>query len=404
MSTSKSLTLTKQKKISIFDSEFYYNQSKLPSWKAMKISSFYKQQGYIVNLYTQDFKITYDYDAAFVIKERIDTKMPPSRLLDDGRTILMGKALEGYEGYKTFPMEMSVVRPDYRLFSVKKESILDRIQYVQFYCGLYEIEKSQDWHNTYLGSKISIVVDDNFWDFKSSELIISKLKILQKEPRVGFLHPIKLKKILKDKAIADEFYKLKFSFRYHNTFDISGIEQTYENVVEIIDFIANWNRFSGSFKPIRIRTITTKHWNNQENIDYDLRRCIKIVAYAKSKGVRINLRNPNRQTYSPEWRMFNVLKCWCNNFPNKSFVETMFIWSTEKTNLSAWEISSNSKYWISVWLRYLINLIQTDEEFVKKYCFIEWENKSFPIENVNIDYIKESTDENIVLWLRNNRN
>lgn len=73
--------------------DFYYKKSFLPNPLAMKISSYHKQQGHLINFVEKDYHIEMSYDIFYLIKNKKATPKPPRKILDDSRVRLIGKYL-----------------------------------------------------------------------------------------------------------------------------------------------------------------------------------------------------------------------------------------------------------------------------------------------------------------------
>lgn len=87
------------KKVSIWDMDFYYKKSFTPNPIAMKLSSFHKQKGDLINFITEDYHINMSYDLYYIIKEKTSTPKPPGKLLDDKRVKLIGRPLRYFDNY-----------------------------------------------------------------------------------------------------------------------------------------------------------------------------------------------------------------------------------------------------------------------------------------------------------------
>ena len=78
------------RRITIWDMDFYYKRSFVPNPLAMKISSYHKQKGDLINFVEEEHHIKLTYDIYYIIKEKRSTPMPERKLLDDKRVRLIG--------------------------------------------------------------------------------------------------------------------------------------------------------------------------------------------------------------------------------------------------------------------------------------------------------------------------
>ena len=91
-------------------------------------------------------------DKRYIFRENDDTPLPPRRLLDENKTILLGKGFKYYD-VKQVSMVVAACRPDYLLYGLKKGSIFENSNFLLFYHNGKRIPLSQDYHNTLKGRK-----------------------------------------------------------------------------------------------------------------------------------------------------------------------------------------------------------------------------------------------------------
>jgi hypothetical protein len=79
--------------------DFYYKATVVPNPEVMKISSFHKQNGDLINFVEEKGHINMPYDLFYLVKDKRRTKMPPGKLMDDDRVRLMGRYFKHFPNY-----------------------------------------------------------------------------------------------------------------------------------------------------------------------------------------------------------------------------------------------------------------------------------------------------------------
>lgn len=359
------------KKITIWDMDFYYKKSFQPNPIAMKLSSFHKQQEHLVNFVTEEYHITMSYDIYYIIKEKKNTPKPPGNLIDDKRVRLIGRPMRFFDNYWTPDAIVSAVRPDYLLYPENPKDAYYNANIAQFYHDGVLLSTKQPFENAIAYHKKTLVIDKEFWA-ASEENIISCLQELTQYRNVAFLHPIDVKKILKNKTIASLFIKLHYSpgtiFKFRNTYGSS-----YEDAIVIFDFLAELRAAHNhvKFGNMPIKAITSDHWESKEAALYDLERCFKIIDLAKTKKVHIRVVSPENRFDSPYWYYFEVLEYWTLNMHDLSYIEMMLFSATRKSGSPWMIIINNPRKWFTPNTYLLLRLIsQTD--WIEKYGLRQW--------------------------------
>ena len=392
MDSKKSL---KQKRIFLLDCEYFYKTSLIPNYKVMKLSSYHKQLGDLVVLISAESQLTNDFDIMYLIRELRNTPFPSGDYLDDYRTVLIGKQFEMFEEVQELQTDAAMCRPDYTIYTYQKQSIYTKSNYVQFFNGNVRLKNSQDWHR--FDSKGTIIVDPNFWDFPAS-VVTECLKSIRYENNIIFLNPIKLKK-LTDLEVLESFSKLKLAksakMRYYN-----NIGEDYNSAVTIIDVMANLKSKVPylNINSIPFKIVTTDHWSSKENIYNDFERCLKIMAYAQTKKVRINLKYPNMRLSSPSWYIFEFFKTWSNHLNTYSYVDAILKGAQDHYHQSYYVILNDEKYWRTAKIKQIIHLLVNYPELIDNYGFIGWGGiTSTSKDKINYGYVREKAIENHIL-------
>ena len=372
------------KRYYIYDCDFLSFPNDFKNVKGTKISSFYQQQGDKVMLIRRWDEPLFDYDRIFIIRERLESRLPPVEILDNPKAILYGKAMQDFAAYQEFPWQIAAVRPDYLLYNqnLTDRPRKDRVQYIQFYSGFHHLPVQQNFTNTFQGVKINLVVDDNFWDVSDTELL-EALKKLQKYRRILFLAPIKIGRLIKNSEIAAAFKALDFETKSKNRF-INNYGNEEGKLKQLILFARDFEDYK-HFVPLRIQILPQLKQPLKPNQLFF--RAMEIATFAKKHQVRINLTCPKYYT-SYFWFYFYHLKQWVNQAPKKSYIEYMTYWSTTKTPKTMEEILNHSENWLSVNTRELLYLIATYPLLMQKYMFLEWGDEKLDI-FVDYDYIRK---------------
>ena len=162
--------------------------------------------------------------------------MPPLEILDDPKLICMGKAMKNMISYQETPLIVAAVRPDYLLFpnSIGEMKRTQKYQYLQLTQGYTILPKIQPHTNSF-ATDVTIVVDENLWDF-DTESIIKILLQLKEIKNIGFQEPIKIKKIIENEKLQNLFKELHFDKIYRNRF-INNYGNDIKSIKKIIDFL-----------------------------------------------------------------------------------------------------------------------------------------------------------------------
>jgi len=297
------------KRVTIWDMDFYYKRSFVPNPTAMKLSSYHKQKGHLINFVTEEYHITMSYDIYYVIKEKPKTPKPPAIILHDNRSRLIGKSFKFLDNLWIPPAIISAVRPDYLLYPEVERNSYYNANIVQFYHKGKLLTKKQPFENTIKHHKKTLVIDKEFW-YVSKENMKTCLLELKQYKNIAFLHPIDLKILLASKELTNMFIKLKFSpgtlFRFRNTYG-----QSYKDAEDLFDFI---DRLKAAHNQVRItempfKAVTVNHW--EEGIEgglYDLERCLKIMNESKKRKIHIRFFSPSHRLESPYWYYFEMFE------------------------------------------------------------------------------------------------
>lgn len=331
-------------RITIWDMDFYYKKSFLPHPKAMKISSFHKQQGDLINFVTEDSHIKMVYDLFYVIREKSSTKRVPGFLMDDKRARLIGATFKYFDNVWDIDAVIAACRPDYMLYPEKTErDAYYNANIIQLYHNGVKLPVIQPFENTIKHHKKTLVIDKEFWDVSDENIELS-LQELSQYKYIAFSAPIKLKKIIKNDTILNLFLKLDFSpgtiFKFQN-----NIGSTFSEVKEMMSFIEKLKEKNPDvyISAIPIRAVSCDHWESRAAAVDDLERCLQIMNEAKMRRVHVNIIAPNRREIeTPYWYFFEPIEAWSKQFEDKSYIEFMLHSSVERFNLPWYAILNDS--------------------------------------------------------------
>lgn len=313
--------------------------------------------------------------------------MPPLEILDDPKLICMGKAMKNMISYQETPLIVAAVRPDYLLFpdSIGEMKRTHKYQYLQLTQGYTILPKIQPYTNSF-ATDVTIVVDENLWDF-DTESIIKILLQLKGIKNIGFQEPIKIKKIIENEKLQNLFKELHFDKIYRNRF-INNYGNDIKSIKKIIDFLGNFEQYK-CFKPFKVQTIKTREINTFTRYDaqMELFEDLEIMDYAKQKQVRLNF-TLNVNKYNEYWDYFTQFKIWSNNAMKKSYIEFMCRYSIEWSGKSVSEILNNKTEWFSYLTKELVYLLKNYYDIIEPWIYRRWGDEK--MENkINIDYIKK---------------
>jgi hypothetical protein len=79
--------------------DFFYKKSFLPNPVLMKISSYHKQCGDLVNFIEDDSHLKMSYDLFYILREKNITPKPSGKLIEDNRVRLIGKFFKHFDQF-----------------------------------------------------------------------------------------------------------------------------------------------------------------------------------------------------------------------------------------------------------------------------------------------------------------
>jgi hypothetical protein len=128
----------------------------------MKISSFHKQQGDLVNFVSEEYHINMPYDIYYIMRDKDATPRPSSKLIENNKVKLMGKGFKYQDNKYDTNEVIAAVRPDYSLYPEKEKNAYYNANIVQFYHNGKLLKVKQPFINTKINHKKTLVIDKEF--------------------------------------------------------------------------------------------------------------------------------------------------------------------------------------------------------------------------------------------------
>lgn len=363
-------------RVTIWDLDWYYAENKTNKQNpdVMRISSYHKQLGDIVNFVTKEDDIRRPYDVYYIIKEDSKTPNPPLDFFMNNKVKWWGNAFKVKVKWK-MNAAMLGVRPDYLLYP-EKDTTVERAEHVRFFDNTGEmLPMIQTWKNTF--SNKMVVVDDNSMWYASKNNIIKALKILQESKNIYFLKPISLKILLSDEEIKNEFLKLKFRPGCKFVWNLIHITSAAE-AFNFIDSLRLQNK-NVDFGTLLIdyRDKTKSHWEDKQNAINDFNNVVDLILTAKKRKIKIEVKMPDFRLETPYFQIFEELSYWTQHHLKKSWLEYITIAHPWETNVAAFNYWNRPEKWNPV---FRILLVQTYKN--KELITLQWGNKSLNIKEI----------------------
>ena len=373
--------------VTIFDLDWYYHTTIMPNVDCMRLSSYHKQRGDKINFVTQDTHLTLPFDKMYITRENDNTPMPKRALLDDKRTVLLGRGFKMF-GAKTLSPIVVACRPDYLLYPMNERNPYVNANFITFYAGNQLVKTRQDWHNTKQYHKKTIVTDKNFWKANDTDLLFC-LEVLKNEKNVAFLEPISLRKILSNPIVHQKFLSLHFSrgtkFRWKNDYgqDVAAAQ-------DILNFLVELRQVTSSdlgFVPFKAQTI--QH-STKMDFNLDLLRLMQIIGLFKQHKIRCLVVPPKSALDTPYYVFLKTISSWLQIFPQLSLVEFITHNTCKKEGILWYEILNTPIKWKNSELDLLLSIL-TDAQWsnYRNLFFIQWGYEELPQKQVQYELINE---------------
>ena len=244
---------------------------------------------------------------------------------------------------------------------------MTRANFIQFFHNGELLRKRQDYHNTIPGVNKLVIMDEDFWSHNEEDVLWA-LEFLGTEKHIHFQYPIKISKVLASQAAKDLFLKLHFSPGTQLVFK-NDLGHTFEKLQDAIDFIGDVDAKSKrvASSKLAIAAITSNHYKHPDRASEDFLRVIKIIDYAKEKGVRLTVKAPKDREYTPFYNQFEFFEAWTNNYPYESFLSAMAHSACYKKKIKWWEVINNPNLWSSTRIKNIVAYLLYHRDTIERY-------------------------------------
>ena len=372
-------------KVSIWDLDFYHNKKGF-NIECMKVSSYHKQKGDVVNFIKNEFDITIDFDIMYVTKRDLNIQAPPISLLVDERVRVWGPGFKYFTNYKLAPV-IAATRPDYLLYP--KDDKLSRSDIVQFFdYNNNRLKKVQEFKNTFK-NKNTLVADESFWKAQKQDILYA-LEILKKLSNISFSDEIPLKLVIDDPEISAAFLQLQFSKEANLRWE-NNLGHEIETANRIISFMRTFKSKNKGAKigkiPFEPILLAHKIEGNGYN---DVERCMQIIDIGKTNGLELTVKMLTNRLSTPYVHVFETLSSWSNRGIKLSLYEFIVIPLVKRYNKKLQEIYMTPSTWADESFREMIRLIETFPE-LRVYATHRWKSKHLEITKIDWLLLKEHT-------------
>ncbi len=372
-------------RVSIWDID-YYNLRRGFNVECMKISSFHKQRGDVVNFILKQADVNRVYDIIYIVKKDDELANPPLSFLDK-RSRLWGDGFRYISNWKLSDAMLGC-RPDYMLYPENQKDF-SSAEMARFFNKDGEIlPLTQDYHNA-LNKREVLVTDDAFWRADKKNIIWA-LDQLQDENNVSFLDPISLRILFSDKIIKDKFLSLNLSRK--GTFEFKNdYGESMENIIMIRNFLLEVHKrvpFS-NMKEIGFTAVTHNHFKDKDLALDDFIRCLQIVDIRKESGVRFSIKTLRDRHQTPYYTAFETVITWSQNNKQMSLLEFIALPIQKKLNCSLYEVYSDYTKWDNIKFREIVAILVKHKELIHPYALRQYNNRFLPLTKINWVTIEE---------------
>jgi len=356
----------------------------------MKISSYHKQKGDVVNFVLEEAHLSFEHDMIYVIRENKLTPFPPLHILDSQKSKLIGREFIYYDGVYEPDAVIGMVRPDYSLYPVPERNAYANAHVVQFFHKTMLLPLQQNFMNDAAKHHRKTLVVDEFMWLAEKEKIKKVLIRLKELKNIAFLKPISLKMVVLDKEIRELFLDLNFTrgtlFKFKN-----DIGSEFEEVKEIIDFMVEFReKKQVKTQGFPVKAVLYEHWEDKELGILDLERCLKIIDYGKANGVKVLLKTPAERLTTPYWRFFDMMQVWTDYMYKLSYVEVMLESTTRRNGLTWYQTLNNVSKWSTPRVFFLLHVLTTYPSIIKEFGTRKWKEEKIDLNRIEIETIIKS--------------
>lgn len=367
-------------RVTIVDVEWYSRIRFVPNEWCMRISSYHKQLGDIINFATDKFTLKLDFDLMYMVREDIMTPLPDIDMLDE-RLRLYGRGFKFYSRYsKELDDIILACRPDYLLYPLREENVQINANFVHFFGNDNKLlPKIQDYHNTRRTKREIIVTDKDFWKH-SDEEIAECFKWLKDDFSVSFQTPIYLDDIIASPQKTEMFWQIHLKWEANTVYvDVSNQQK--------LNFFIKYLRQNCKRQIITPKFIThikygASHFEHDKQPFMDFAFYMRAMDLFKKEKIWMIFIAPPRLE-SPFWFHFEDLEAWSTNQHLLSFIDFMCRY---RGRIKVWDLKdylSNSLLWTDDATQRLMSLWRNYPELMEQVAHREWGDRFDEIRMAN---------------------
>lgn len=369
--------------IFIVDLDWMADKTEIPNINCMRLSSFHKQKGDSVYLISELNELKMYYDRLYVSGESDDLPPISHTILNDKRTILLGKRFQ-LCGAKQPGAIIAGCRPDYLLYDTYgSKNSYAKANFVTFYTsGGEKVQNRQPWKNRKNGLKRTIVTDDNLWTQDSTEITLCLSELID-EPNIVFLHPISLKCLIENPSVKNVFCSLNFSrgteFKWRN--DIGHDSKSAETIV---NFLLELKQHTYSVVgTVPFRAQLSNNWQE------DLKRILKIAYIFKTNKLRCFLPE-NINTHI----VYKWLQTWLNTKAEISWIEFLTFFKFAQKGTRWYNIINDPTQWGDYKIKFLVKLLSDKQwQILLPLMSIQWGRQNIDYSCINLQLIEKEASK-----------
>lgn len=363
-------------KVTIIDVEWYNGYSRLPKPLCMKLSSYHKQLGDIINFAETGWQINLDFDIMYVVREGTAGTLPKEIPMHNDKVYLIGNGFRYYNRYlKELPTAIDSCRPDYLLYKIDEENNMTKANIIQFYSrNGKRLPLIQDYHRATKGSKWNLVIDEKFWE-QTYDDIFACVQLLKQDKNVVFQHEIKLDNIISHPEIENLFLSLDYKRGSSMKLYYGGADW-----VRLCAFMDKFQTRYSNLAHLPVYVDIPYQYNHAEDPNSgikDLTNYLSIVTKAKQIKLHIIPRAQDRNK-SPFWFYFEEIESWMTYGYQKSFIEWMTLSAQRYHGVGMHTILTTKSKWSTPQIQWLMDLARNYPKELDTYGYIEWGYKKLP--------------------------
>lgn len=273
-------------RIALIDIDFNESIALIPNPWLMKVSSYFKQLKYKVDLMA-DIRNIDNFDIIVIAKELPTSTLPPLDLLTHKKTRLIGNFFRRQPNYWELPRGVYQARPDYNLYEFEFPTELTEASFINSsYNG--ELIRVQRQERYELELPVNYIIDKDFWEIEDLGAALDHISQFNK---IIFYEEVDLKKLLNEELI-EKFVNLRLFKRPIKLKKVSSVEELI-STVKVLENIKSKKLIA--FEPLTFITMT-RELSKEEALEryFD---CIRSAAIANKHMVRLEYLVPREQAF-----------------------------------------------------------------------------------------------------------